>query len=240
MKDRLITLLFALAAFFLSIFLLMPPPAPEDPVSMPTTEDRGAQGLKGLFRWLQVNQIPAVSLKNRYAHLAEGDFPESRNILILSMPQQQKALASEWSALQDWVGRGNTVLVLAAGYYIPKWSQQGDCFCEIKKLLRGFDWDIDSSDQSETENETEAEIDTLSFKQKIERLKQGIETFIPKPTSLEPLSEHTLLHAVTSVQSKISDAFLERQWEIETQNNKLALQLLGLENQNPPPHYVAN
>ena len=54
MKERLITLLTALAALALVVFLLTPPqPNAQKPVSLPTTEDRGADGLKGLFTWLQ-------------------------------------------------------------------------------------------------------------------------------------------------------------------------------------------
>lgn len=233
MKDRLITLLFALAAFLLSIFLLMPPPTSEEPVSMPTTEDRGAHGLQGLYRWLQVNQTAVFSLKDRYSYLTMEDLSESGNLLILSMPQQQKALSSEWNALQDWVDSGNTVLVLAAGYFAPEWSQQGDCFCEIKKLLRGFNWEIDSSredsdKEDKPENEAEADMGTFSFKQNIENLKQGLETIIPKQTKLQPQSGHTLLHGVSTIQSKITPSLQEREWSIENKKNNLALKLLSL------------
>ncbi len=240
MKDRLITLLFALAAFFLSIFLLMPPPAKQEPMSMPTTKDQGAHGLQGLYRWLQINEISVYSLKERYTHLALEDFSDSGNLLILSMPQHQKALTSEWNALQDWVGRGNTVLVLAAGYFAPEWSQQGDCFCEIKKLLRGFDWEINSNieesdNEDESETNEEVDSDSLSFKQKIENIKQELETFFPKKTSLQPQSKHTLLYAVSSVQSKVTPSLQEQEWSIESKKNNLALKLLGLEKpQNLP------
>jgi len=230
MKDRLITLLFALLAFLLSVFLLMPPQEPENEVSVPTTEDRGAQGLQGLYRWLETNKIPVNSLRRRFTDLSKEKLSPAGNLLILSMPQQREALNSEWQALQDWVDRGNTVIVLGAGYFAPSWSDRGDCFCEIDQLLSGFSWSIDS-DQEESSDQPEDKTSDISFKKTTDDFIRKMENFLPEQASLMPQSKHTLTQAVTRIQSKITAQLLEQYWHIDSENNSLALRLLGLSEQ---------
>jgi hypothetical protein len=230
MKDRFYTLLFALMAFLLSLFLLMPPKEPVDEVSLPTTEDRGDQGLQGLYRWLETNKIPVRSLRKRFTDLSKEKLSPTGNLLILSMPQQHEALNSEWHALQEWIDRGNAVIVLGAGYFAPSWSDSGDCFCDIDQLLSGFGWSIDS-DQDQSSDQSDDEISDISFKKTTDNFIRKMENFLPEQASLMPQSEHTLTQGVTTIQSKITPQLLEQYWYIDSENNSLALRLLGLSEQ---------
>ena len=114
MKERLITLLGALAAVYLVFALLVGPREPDTaPDSVPTTTDRGGRGLQGLQSWIESTGIRVKSLRSRYDRLpADAGLPERGNLLILTLPQALPARQLETDALRDWVERGNAVLML--------------------------------------------------------------------------------------------------------------------------------
>ena len=58
MKDRLFTFALAVAALVAVIFLLSPSER-QSAISIPSTEDSGRDGLKGLLAWLQREQVPS-------------------------------------------------------------------------------------------------------------------------------------------------------------------------------------
>lgn len=230
MKDRLLTLLFALGAFVLSVLILVPPQSPEKKISVPTTEDNGAQGLKGLYQWLDSNKIRVMSLRKRFTDLLDNqEISETGNLLIISVPFQRQALDSEWLALHDWVARGNAVLVLAAGYNIPDWAENKACFCQIENLLSGFGWRIESESEKQLDNEDTEQ--TVSFKQTVDRFKRELETMRPKATVFQPLSEHALLSQVSTVSGMMTTALLGNRWIVETDDDNLGFRLLALPEQ---------
>ena len=114
MRERLVTLLGALAAAYLVFVLLVGPREPDAaPDSMPTTTDRGERGLQGLRSWIESSGIRVKSLRSRYDRLpADAGLPERGNLMILTLPQTVPARELEIDALKDWVERGNAVLVL--------------------------------------------------------------------------------------------------------------------------------
>ena len=66
MRERLVTLLGALAAVYLVFVLLVGPREPDAPAeSMPTTADSGKRGLRGLQSWIESSNIPVASLRTR-------------------------------------------------------------------------------------------------------------------------------------------------------------------------------
>ena len=116
MRERLTTLIGALAAVYLVFVLLVPREVPSAPESMPTTADRGSRGLRGLQDWIESSGIRAKSLRERYDRLPDdAGLPARGNLLILTLPQAVPARQRETDALRDWVGRGNSVLVLDGG-----------------------------------------------------------------------------------------------------------------------------
>jgi len=113
MRERLVTLIGALAAVYLVFVLLVPREPPSAPESMPTTVDRGSRGLHGLNAWIESSGLRAKSLRERYDRLPEdAGVPARGNLLILTLPQAVPARQRETDALRDWVARGNGVLVL--------------------------------------------------------------------------------------------------------------------------------
>lgn len=150
MKERIITLALGLVALYvvLALFVFDRPPQTR-PISFPTTADTGAQGLVALKRWLSEAGVATRSLRRRYD--ANDALPAGRgHLLIASSPQRWPARTKEARALRDWVSRGNTVLLLVAGYDDPEWSQS---LGYQDALLRAFDLELDSVMLSEEEPE---------------------------------------------------------------------------------------
>jgi len=116
MKDRVVSLLGALAALYLFVAIFIHPQA-NDFVeqSRPTTEDPGVVGLQGLYTWLKESGVPVTRLSRRYGELGrQKDIPASGNLLVVTLPQVKPARNSELDKLRAWVGRGNNLLVVAA------------------------------------------------------------------------------------------------------------------------------
>jgi hypothetical protein len=113
MRERLVTLIGALAAAYLVFVLLVPQEPAFAPESVPTTVDRGNRGLRGLQAWMVSSGIRVKSLRERYDRmLADASLPGHGNLMILTLPQALPARLRESDALRDWVERGNAVLVL--------------------------------------------------------------------------------------------------------------------------------
>jgi hypothetical protein len=125
MKQRALTALLALAALALFYALLFPKPISVlRPDSLPWSTDAGDDGQLAVWRWLTAEQIPVVSLRQRYDRLASpvSGEPATGNVLIMVLPQRLAARADEWRPLARWVERGNTLLVMAALDDTPRWS----------------------------------------------------------------------------------------------------------------------
>lgn len=236
MNDRLSTLLTAIAALLLATFLLMPPtPDSEQVVSLPTSEDAGSDGLKGLYKWLQGNNIPVYSLRKRFTALAKTQLLASKgNLLIISMPQHQQALKSEWQALSAWLNKGNSLIVLGAAYSRPNWAEDSSCFCDIKKLLDRHGWKLEMTEgelESEPEEKEENQVDDdITLAKTIELFQEGVEQFTPLESTLNPVPNITILDSVTSVQGKIMPALVDDHWQLRAKNHGVALRLLALAN----------
>ncbi|HYM27002.1 MAG TPA: hypothetical protein VET66_02550 [Steroidobacteraceae bacterium] len=69
MKERQLTLLFALAALACFYLLLFPAADATLEQTVPLSTDDGRDGYSGTWRWLQAEQVPLASLRRRYDHL---------------------------------------------------------------------------------------------------------------------------------------------------------------------------
>jgi hypothetical protein len=235
MRERLITLLTALAALGLTIFLLAPPSPQPRPVSLPTSEDRGGDGLKGLYAWLQRERLPVASLRKRYTALAKfAAAPERGNILIASLPAPKEVTKQEWRALSGWIAKGNTLLILGAVYYRPTWAGGENCFCDVKKLLHNFVWTLDWESADSAEDDQEA-FDQKTFREKVAAVQSGVKARIPVPDKLLTVSKHPLLNAVESVATQTTPELLEKTWTLAAGHpDNLALALLKLSGKDAP------
>lgn len=229
MKERLITLLTALAALALVIFLLSPHRQDaQKPLSLPTSEDRGPDGLKGLFSWLQREDIPVSSFRKRYTDLSKDPaLPAAGNVLIASMPASREIRETEWSALSEWLEQGNTLIVLGAVYRHPAWATGEDCFCDVKDFLSGYDWTLDAEDDEAKSKPAEKKAKTLQ--NSINALQTGLKDALPQDNQLLALSSHQLLTGVKTLQTQTQAGLLKKPWTLtSTEPDKLSLRLLQL------------
>ncbi len=137
MKERLVTL--GLAACALGLFwILMFPKAQTGPsVQRPLTTGSDGEGYLALSRWLSSTRIPTLDLHERFDQLGAGRISprQSGNLLIITLPFSVVAHPGEFTALDAWVGKGNTLLVLAALDDTPQWSAVTDDFIpQLQKL----------------------------------------------------------------------------------------------------------
>ena len=230
MRERLITLLTAVAALALVIFLLSPHrPNVQKSVSLPTTEDRGSEGLKGLFTWLQREQLAVVSFRKRYTELSQDkSIPERGNVLIASMPAPKEMMASEWSALSRWLGRGNSLILLGAVYHHPAWTKGEDCFCDVKKFLARYAWTLEGED-TEVDSKEPKENNAKSLQESIAVLQASIKNHLPQASRLVALSAHPLLQGVKTLDVQTTPDLLKKHWTLAGDNtDNLALRLFSV------------
>lgn len=123
MKERWITLLLAAGALAAFYALFFPKPQPQPIVTaMPLSTDKGPDGYWALWRWLDEERIPKVSLRLQYDRLSGLLARPTGNLLLATMPQRVATRTAELTALEKWVARGNTLLIVAALEDDPAWA----------------------------------------------------------------------------------------------------------------------
>lgn len=135
MRERVTTLLCALAALlvFATLFLRGPMEAPRS--APPTSSERGADGLFAARSWLEQEGIRTVSLRERFDALQKHhELRDSGNLLIVSVPAVNTFKTSEVISLYRWVDAGNTLLLLAALSDRPAWAGLAPVQPDLKRL----------------------------------------------------------------------------------------------------------
>jgi hypothetical protein len=125
LKERLITLGLAIAAFAAFYALMAPKPGgPQERPTRPTSIESGPNGYLGLMRWLTAERVPVLSLRERYGKLQglPGLDAESGNLMLTTAPQLYPLRQTEVGPLRSWVNRGNTLLIVAGLSDTPDWS----------------------------------------------------------------------------------------------------------------------
>jgi len=141
MRERLATLILALAALlvFLTLFVHAAGPAATEE-SAPTSLDRRGDGLLGALTWLKEEGVPARAVRQRLVGLAHlSDLPPRGNLLIVTLPAQVPFRADEARALDDWLREGNTLLVLAALEDRPAWARERGVLDADLHLVTGLE-----------------------------------------------------------------------------------------------------
>jgi hypothetical protein len=233
MKERLITLLLALAALAIVIFLLSPHnPNGQKPVSLPTSQDRGADGLKGMFTWLQREQVKVISFRKRLTQLRyQPAMPKRGNVLLMNLPAPRKFKDAEWSALSGWLEQGNSLIILGAVYHHPAWASAEECLSDVKHFLRRFDWKLTGGDEEDDKkkpiNNEKPKSDPKTFQQTISEFEANVKALLAEPRQLLPQSQHALFQKVQHLETQITPNLLEQPWTLTSNaNNHLALRLL--------------
>ena len=124
MKERLITLACALGALLLFLTLFVHVGEAERPVvTLPTTVERGDNGLAAASAWLAAEHVPTRAVRARFdGALGAADLTLSGNLLIVSLPVATPFGSEELRILDEWLQAGNTLLVLAALEDRPDWA----------------------------------------------------------------------------------------------------------------------
>jgi hypothetical protein len=144
-RERLTTLALALAALgmFMLIFVhAQRVPGADD--SVPTTADRRDNGLLGALTWLNEEGVRTRAVRERFTTLSRmRDLPASGNLLIVTLPAATPFGKSEALALDEWLLRGNTLLVLAALSDRPAWARDRGVLDSDLHQLTGLDIESD-------------------------------------------------------------------------------------------------
>lgn len=137
MKERLVTLAFAACALALFWILLFPKPQTGSTAPHPLTTGSDGEGYFAASRWLTAAGVPTVNLHRRFSQLRDKTVTPyaTGNLLIITLPFELALHPEEFTELDQWVIRGNTVLVLAALDDTPLWSAVTDNFLpELQKI----------------------------------------------------------------------------------------------------------
>jgi Domain of unknown function (DUF4350) len=127
MRERLLVLVLAAGALGLFAAMLLPKPPPASrAAARPLSDESRPDGYLAVWRWLSAERIPEVSLRYRYDRLPALPARPTGNLLLVTLPQSVPIRAAELAALERWVERGNTLLVMAALDDTPPWSLGAD------------------------------------------------------------------------------------------------------------------
>lgn len=223
MRDTLITLAGALISFFVLVSI-MTPQQEQQQLSQPTTEDAGKHGLKALHNWLKHNNVSTHSLRKPVTRIAQDQLPRTGNLMVVSLPYAREALDTEWAALNQWIERGNTVLVLASLYHKPAWSGDGFASTVISKITNK-----EFSLYKESLESAPSELD-------LDDIQRSIESFKPAEIELHASIDHPLFTNSMRVRSwhtpglyQFRDELDEIQnayYYIDSESSRLAMQLM--------------
>jgi hypothetical protein len=163
MRERGVAFLLALAALAAFYGLWLRPSPSLDPdadIARPTTAERRGNGYAGLFEWLQRSGVEVRSYRERYSKLTDVQAPSRGNLLILSLPAVEVFHSDEFSALDQWIRRGNTLLINAALIDQPGWAARraSGAVVEIESL---------TSIEFETREAREARLDDTPLSQRV-------------------------------------------------------------------------
>lgn len=125
MRERWLTLLLAAGALALFYALFFPKPRAQHlrlDNGSPLSTDGRPDGYLALWRWLEEERIPRISLRLQYDHLQESVARARGNVLLVTMPQRIASRQDELTGLDDWVTRGNTLVIVAALEDDPAWA----------------------------------------------------------------------------------------------------------------------
>ncbi len=141
MKDRLLTLTLALAAFALFYSLMAPNgSAPQEKPTRPVSTEKGPNGYLAMLRWFEAEGLQPLSLRDRFTQLRQLEaMPQAGNLLISTAPHLYPVRDSEVAALRDWISEGNTLLVAAGLSDTPDWSMgSGNEFLAHMQAMTGL------------------------------------------------------------------------------------------------------
>jgi hypothetical protein len=202
-KERLVTLGLAVAALFLCYALFLPKPSPENQApTRPLSTGSGASGYQAAWRWLKAEHIPAISLRDRFDDLSTNKaHRRSGNVLFTTLPHKLPVRPEEASRLDEWIERGNSVVIAAALDDTPTWALEGDerLVRDVARLAR---LKLETIETKEAANKDASTAETL--KSALKKLSESREI------AIEPRGAHPLMRGVHSL--KLSSDLPASRW----------------------------
>ena len=216
MRERWVTLALAAGALALFYALFFPKPQAENlglDNGLPLSTDSRPDGYLAVWRWLGKEHIPRVSLRLQYDHLA-GLLPHpTGNLLLATMPQRVVAHTAELTALDEWVARGNTLVILAALDDEPAWAiaNSDPLLTERLQRLTGLHFTAAKSSKS------------------------ALPSFGVGSVKIRPQGAFPLLERIRQVSTQ---SYLSRSWRTHTVDWRLPLELASRADDGDPVIWV--
>jgi hypothetical protein len=240
MRERGIALLLALGALAAFYGLWLRPAPSLDPdadAARPTSAEKRGNGYAALFEWLEKSGVQVRSWRERYTALAETDIPARGNLLVLTLPGVDMFRNDEFAALDQWVRRGNTLLINAALLDQPGWAagRESGVVTEVESL---------TSIEFETREVREARLDDTPLAERVreadardsaqddesddEENEQGAtaphESYeVPEKIALAATGPHVLLDGVHTL--ALETDYEPQQWSLRIPNDNFVLTL---------------
>jgi hypothetical protein len=203
MKDRLVTLGLALGALALFYVLFVPKPVPaQNEPALPLSTEIRPDGYRAAWRWLKSEGIPVTALHEGYDRLNTGGVSVSRtgNILLTTLPHKLAAPPREAAQLDQWVERGNTLIVVAALDDTPLWAlTNGSNLIEAAGRLTRLKFTVIKEDASKKEAQPHEPIGSV--------LKNLVRT---QSSTIEPRGGHPFMEQVKAV--RVLSEFPASRW----------------------------
>lgn len=142
MKERLVTLGLAACALVLFWLLLFPKPEGRQTVPRPLTSASGDEGYFAASGWLKATGVPTLEMHRRFDQTGGGTLSAagSGNLLITTLPYKATLNRAEYTALENWIEKGNVLLIIAALDDTPLWSAISPNFVPEVQQLSGIEF----------------------------------------------------------------------------------------------------
>ncbi|MBV9343695.1 MAG: DUF4350 domain-containing protein [Gammaproteobacteria bacterium] len=193
MRERLLTLLLALAALLTFVTVFLHPRIGALQAARPTSAESQPDGLLGLRTWLEAEGFRTESLRERLTRLSWRT-PATGNLLLVTLPASTPFRNDEAVALDNWIRNGNTLLVLAALVDRPEWAQGGVGTANDVHLLTGLTpAPVPPTPRRPAAGEPPEDPGQAAWRELIEATRPLVK---PQRTPLRPSGTHPLLREV--------------------------------------------
>jgi hypothetical protein len=221
LKERLVTIGLAAGALFICYALFFPKPgADQQAPPRPTSQEQGPTGYQGAWRWLNEERVPVAAWHERFDRLG-GDrgFKASGNLLLTTLPHELPIRPDEATQLDEWISRGNTLVVAAALDDTPDWALVGGARLvkDVGRLTRlKFDT-VESGAGKNGEKPAPGRALQLAWN----RLTQ------PRDIDIVPQGDHPLMQGVRSL--RVVSDFPASRWRAAPMDTSGILQIAQVE-----------
>jgi Domain of unknown function (DUF4350) len=212
----LVTFALALGAFLMFYILFFPKPAsPETAPARPTSAQTRPDGYQVAWLWLKSAGVPVAAWRESYRGLERAfSAPGGGNLLLTLLPHELEAKPAEILSLEQWVRKGNTLLVMAALDDTPAWAvPDGSRLIDEVNRLSGL----------------KVQLSDANTKQDVRaRLRSGLRNLLRDRTSIiEARGMHPLLRDVHSLRA--TSEYPAARWRAAAADGAAVLEIANIQ-----------